>query len=382
VTTLSTGADDEGDPDAVVRQVHRLDVAVIGGGQAGLAAGFYLRRTDLDFAIFDAQSEPGGAWPHAWASLRLFSPAQHSSLPGWPMPPTGPSHPSALDAAEYLRSYEKRYDLPIHRPVRITAVTRDGDWFRLDSDSGTWWARYVISATGTWWRPYLPHYPGQREFTGHQIHTVQYQSPGQFSDRSVVIVGGGNSAAQILADLAPHTSTTWVTRRPPRLLPDDIDGRALFELATRRRTALAQGRADPDGIAGLGDIVAVPSVRAARDQGLLHARSMFSHLTPEGVAWPDGTHLPCDAIIWCTGFRPALSHLTPLHLRDRIGRIPTTEQTQARDEPRLHLLGYGDWTGPGSANLIGAGVTARRTVARIAAHLGRLPRWAERALKD
>ncbi|MBB6349949.1 putative flavoprotein involved in K+ transport [Nonomuraea muscovyensis] len=335
-----------------------VDVLVIGGGQAGLAAGYYLRRAKADFVILDAQERPGGAWRHAWPSLRLFSPAQYSSLPGRMMPaPPGGGYPSAEDTVAYLTDYEQRYDLPVIRPVTVRAVRRGGDRLLVDTGAGTWRARVVISATGTWWRPYVPYYPGIRGFRGEQLHTVDYRGPEPFRGRRVVIVGGANSGAQILAEVSTVADTTWVTQRPPRLLPDELDGRALFALATRR----AEGGA---GIGDLGDIVVVPPVREARDRGVLKAEPMFSRITAEGVAWPDGTSLACDAIIWCTGFRPALGHLAPLRLRGPDGRIPV-EGTRAIGEPRLHLLGYGDWTGPASATLIGAGRTARETVAEI-----------------
>ncbi|MEU8108769.1 ArsO family NAD(P)H-dependent flavin-containing monooxygenase [Nonomuraea muscovyensis] len=335
-----------------------VDVLVIGGGQAGLAAGYYLRRAKADFVILDAQERPGGAWRHAWPSLRLFSPAQYSSLPGRMMPaPPGGGYPSAEDTVAYLTDYEQRYDLPVIRPVTVRAVRRGGDRLLVDTGAGTWRARVVISATGTWWRPYVPYYPGIRDFRGEQLHTVDYRGPEPFRGRRVVIVGGANSGAQILAEVSIVADTTWVTQRPPRLLPDELDGRALFALATRR----AEGGA---GIGDLGDIVVVPPVREARDRGVLKAEPMFSRITAEGVAWPDGTSLACDAIIWCTGFRPALGHLAPLRLRGPDGRIPV-EGTRAIGEPRLHLLGYGDWTGPASATLIGAGRTARETVAEI-----------------
>ncbi|GAA4297078.1 cation diffusion facilitator CzcD-associated flavoprotein CzcO [Actinomadura luteofluorescens] len=346
-----------------------LDVAVIGGGQAGSAAGFYLRRSGVEFAIFDAQDEPGGAWPHMWASLRLFSPARYSSLPGRPMPPWNRGYPPAAHVVDYLTAYEKRYELPIHRPVRIEAVHRDGDLLRLDSATASWRARHVISATGTWWSPYLPYYPGRGDYQGRQLHTVQYHTPEDFHGQRVVVVGGGNSAAQITADLASQATTIWTTPRPPRFLPDDLDGRALFELASRRLRRLRDGHADSGGIGGLGDIVAVPAVRDARDRGLLHAQPMFDRLTATGIAWRDGRTEDCDAIIWCTGFRPALSHLTPLGLRDGTGHIPTGGGTRALAEPRLHLLGYGDWTGPGSATLVGAGRTARDAVRDITSQL-------------
>ncbi|MGW4213684.1 ArsO family NAD(P)H-dependent flavin-containing monooxygenase [Lentzea sp. NPDC004789] len=328
------------------------DVVVIGGGQSGLAAGYYLRRAGLSFVILDAQPEPGGAWQHGWDSLRLFSIARHSSLPGWPMPPFLDGYPTAAHVIDYLSAYEKRYALPIHRPVEVQAVQRRGDQLVVETDTGEWTAKAVISATGTWWRPFVPTTPGR--FAGRQLHTTGYRNAEQFAGRRVVVVGGGNSGAQIAADLVGHVDLTWVTLRPPRYLPDEIDGKALFDIAS----------AQAGGIANLGDIVAVPTVRAARDAGRLVAQPMFDHFDGNDVVWPGGSRQEVDVIIWCTGFRPALNHLAPLGLRTSEGRIPVAG-TRAEEEPRLHLLGYGNWTGTASATLIGVGRTARAAVAEI-----------------
>ncbi|MER5809065.1 ArsO family NAD(P)H-dependent flavin-containing monooxygenase [Streptomyces sp. NPDC002033] len=344
----------------------RTDVVVIGGGQSGLAAGYHLRRLGVEHVILDAQAGPGGAWQHTWDSLHLFSPAQYSSLPGRLMPAQpGRLYPDAAHVVAYLADYEKRYELPVRRGVWVSAVHRDGAFLRVETDGGTWRARAVISATGTWTRPFLPAIPGRRDFTGRQLHTVQYKNPDQFAGQRVVVVGGGNSGAQIAADLAGTADLTWVTQRPPRYLADDIDGRALFDHATARRRALDAGRTDTGGVASLGDIVAVPPVRAARDAGLLTAQPMFTRLTTTGIQWADGTRADADAVIWCTGFRPALAPFAGLHLRGSRGHI-ATDGTRAVDEPRLHLLGYGDWTGPASATLIGVGRPARDTARQIA----------------
>ncbi|GHC79006.1 monooxygenase [Nocardiopsis terrae] len=351
---------------------HEVDVVVVGGGQAGLAAGYFLRRagrrTGLDFAILDGGAEPGGSWPRYWDSLRLFSPAGHSMLPGWWMPEEeGREYPSARHTAWYLSEYERRYDLPVRRPVRVEGVERAGDRLRVRTDRGNWRARYVISATGTWSAPHLPDLPGRGVFAGRQLHTVDYRSPEEFAGQRVAVVGGGNSAAQILAELSPVAETLWATRRPPRLLPDDVDGRALFSIATRSQQAAERGES-AQGVGDLGDIVAVPSVRRARDRGALKAEPMFDRLTPTGVAWADGTTWDCDAVLWCTGFRPALHHLEPLGRLGPDGRV-AVEGTRAVAEPRLHLLGYGDWTGAASATIIGAGRTAKGAVAEIVREL-------------
>lgn len=358
-----------------------VDVAVIGGGQAGLAIGYYLRRAGLvpgrDFLILDAAERPGGAWQDMWAGLRLFSPATYSSLPGWMMPPwddAAAGFPPRTHVIDYLTRYEERYELDVRRPHRVHAVSPadSGDRLLAHANGLDVAARLVVSATGTWTQPFWPAYPGAGAFEGRQLHAAQYRRPEELGGQRVVVVGGGNSGAQVLAEVSTVADTTWVTTRPPRFLPDDVDGRALFAAATARIEALRQGL-EHSGVGGLGDVVMVDSVREARDRGALKAQPMFSRLTSAGVAWPDGAALDVDAIIWCTGFRPALRHLRALSLRDHAGRVPVdgTSGTRADGEPRLHLVGYGDWTGPASATLLGVGRSARDTTAEILERLQR-----------
>ena len=360
-----------------------FDVVVIGAGQAGLAVAYYLRRAGFaphrDVVVLDANERPGGAWQHLWPSMRLFSPPAFSSLPGWMMPGADTDYPPATHVVDYLARYERRYQLPVLRGRRATAVTRIDDDPRgallvsgtgRDGEAASWTTRAVVSATGTWGRPFVPHYPGGDTFAGQQVHSCDYRGPEPYAGRRVVVVGGGNTAAQLLAEISEVAETTWVTLRPPRFLPDDVDGRVLFDVATTRRRALDAGERDPGGVAGLGDVVMVESVRRARERGALEAEAMFERITASGIEWGDRSRQDADVILWCTGFRPDLPHLAPLGLR-REGTHPATTGTRAIDEPRLHLVGYGDWTGPASATLIGVGRTAREAVREIATDLAR-----------
>lgn len=127
-----------------------LDVAVIGAGQAGLASAYYLRRAGVKFIMLDAEERPGGAWRHAWNSLRLFSPASFSSLPGWMMPAkSDTTYPARDDVVDYIARYEQRYQFRIKRPVSVKSVRRIDGGLGVESDQGEWHARAILSTTGT-----------------------------------------------------------------------------------------------------------------------------------------------------------------------------------------------------------------------------------------
>ncbi|HBL97149.1 MAG: ArsO family NAD(P)H-dependent flavin-containing monooxygenase [Methylococcales bacterium] len=337
-----------------------FDTIIIGGGQAGLAVGYYLRRAKLDFIILDNQDQSGGAWQHTWPSLRLFSPALMSSLPGRLMPKAKDGeYPHRDEVIHYLADYEEHYKLPIYRPYQVQSVQRDDEnnCLRVTDGSFTWLAKTVVSATGTWSNPIIPSTKGQQAYLGEQCHSAHYEGPDAYRNKRVLVVGGGNSGAQIYAELAEVANASWVTREPPLFLADDVDGRVLFERATARITGSNNG--DPEG--GIGDIVMVPPVKAARDKGILHSVPMFSQFTQQGVIWADGSEETIDAVIWCTGFEPNLDHLAPLNVLEADGKVQVKDG-QAVKEPRLWLFGYGDWASPGSATLIGAGRSARENV--------------------
>ena len=319
---------------------HDPDVVVIGGGQAGLATGYYLQRARLSFVILDDQPAPGGAWRHTWPSLTLFSTAGFSNLPGLPMP-SYDGFPPASHVIDYLAAYEARYGLPVERPVRVERIGWGGGIFHVRTDRRTWRARAVVSATGTWSRPFVPWYPGR--FAGRQWHSAGYPGPEPFAGSRVAVVGGANSAAQIAAELSAVADLDWYTLQPPRWMPDDVDGRILFRRNRQRMLALTRGEPDPGPASRLGDIIMVPPVLEAREAGRLVATPMFERLD----------QVVADHLVWCTGFRPALGHLRGL-LADRTPQVPG-----------LHLVGYGDWTGPGSATLAGVAPGARQAVEEI-----------------
>lgn len=344
------------------------DVIIVGAGQAGLSVAYFLRRTNLSVLLLDAEEAGGGAWQHGWDSLRLFSPASWSSIAGWPMPASGEQYPSRDHVVDYLRKYEARYELKIERPVCVTGIEPTEQGFQVNAGVRSWHSRAVVFATGTWRNPFVPNVEGLMSFKGQQLHSAQYASPEPFTGKRVMVVGGGNSGAQILAEVSlVAQSTTWVTLEPPAFLPDEVDGRVLFERATARWQALQEGK-DPESLpGGFGDIVMVPPVLDARLRGVLHSVGSFEKLMADGAQWGDGSTEPFDAIIWCTGFRPALQPLETLGVVNE-SRV-TVDGTQVHGVPGLWLVGYGEWTGPASATLIGVMRTARSTAVEVEQYL-------------
>ncbi|MDF9797817.1 putative flavoprotein involved in K+ transport [Catalinimonas alkaloidigena] len=342
------------------------DVIIIGGGQSALAVGYYLRRTDFRYLILDKEEKSGGSWQHYWQSLRLFSPATYSSLPGTIMPGGADYYPSREDTLDYLRMYEEKYQLAVQRPTYVERVEKVKGLYQLKTNQGEFRTKVVVSATGSFTKPFIPQVQGMENFEGDILHSAAYRSPEPFKDQRVIIVGEGNSGAQILAEVSQHAQTSWLTSIEPSFLPDDVDGRVLFDRASTRYAAQKQGESYRPP--SLGDIVMVPPVKEARERDVLKAKPTIEHFKKDGAVLQNGEFVKADSVIFCTGFRPALEHLKPLNVIENNGRI-LTKQTKALKIEGLWLVGYGSWTGFASATLIGVGRSARHTVQEIERYL-------------
>ncbi|MGC4962614.1 NAD(P)-binding domain-containing protein [Gordonia sp. DT218] len=364
------------------------DVLVIGGGQAGLSAAYFLQRFSLDdrYQLLDHARGPGGAWQFRWPTLTLAAANRVHDLPGYGLVEAlgrdCETFPAATAVPEYFGKYEQKFGLRVHRPVDVRSVER------LDAESGddgfvatlrdrrTITTRAIINATGTWERPFVPHVPGIGDFRGRQLHTHDYVGPEEFAGKRVLVVGAGISAIQLLIEIArraPGAQTFWCSRTEPVFDPTPFDPdkgrRAVARVDERVRAGLP-----PTSVVSVTGLALTPAIRAAQDDGILAWRPMFTRITETGVCWDCGVEatsgdatLDVDVIFWNTGFRSALDHLAPLHLRGPGGGITMTGRlaTTVAAEPRIQLLGYGP-----SASTIGANRAGRAAARNVAELIG------------
>lgn len=355
--------------------VGTADVVVIGAGQAGLSAAHHLlRRGGVSVVILDAEHGPGGAWRHRWDSLTMATVNGIRELPGMPEVEAADEEPANRAVPEYFADFERRFEVPIERPVRVTLVEDDPS---ADFASGPGprpllvhsvgpagerrapiRARAVLNATGTWTRPFRPAYPGAAGFRGLQLHTADYRRAEDLAGKRVGIIGGGISALGHLLEIAEVGETFWYTRREPvfeeRPFTQDLGREAVAGVAERVR----QGLPVRSVVSATG-LIWTPELRQAQRRGLLVRRPMFTEITPVGVREAEGTETELDVLLWATGFRHELRHLRPLSLHNSRGGI-TMDGTAAAHDPRIHLLGYGP-----SASTIGANRAGRAAVHRV-----------------
>ncbi|MGW0817055.1 flavin-containing monooxygenase [Streptomyces viridiviolaceus] len=296
------------------------DLIVIGAGQSGLAtAALAPRHGFARTLVLEAADQVGGSWPHYYDSLTLFSPARYSSLPGMRFPGDGDRYPTRDEVVDYLRAYARRLDADIRTSTTVTSVMpRRGAWVVRADDGAEFTAGAVVAATGSFRSPYTPDVPGCEEFAGRSLHAADYRSPEPFTGRRVVVVGGGNSAIQIAAELGAVAETMLASRRPIGWVKQRPLGRDVHWWFKRTGFDIAP-------LSQLLEKVPVSVLddgryRTALDTHGVERREMFTRLTQDGVVWADGTKEPVDAVIWATGYRLTFPYLNGSGALDADGR--------------------------------------------------------------
>lgn len=348
----------------------RLDTLVIGGGQAGLAIGFYLKEQERNFLILDANQRIGDAWRKRWDSLRLFTPAKYDGLPGAPFPGDPLSFPSKDALAAYLEGYAARFDLPVQTGVRVERLWRDGDRYIVNSGGNRWEARNVVVATGSTQVPEVPSFAGELADSVVQLHSSQYRNPGQLQEGPVLVVGMGNSGAEIAIEVSRTLHTTQVAGRPAGEIPVK-HGR------TAARYAFPVVRFLGLHVLTLGTPIGRKVVPALKAHAEPLVRTKTKDLAAAGVqvvprvtgvadgmpVVADGTRLEVSNVIWCTGFREEFSWIDPALLD--AGAMPRQWRGVALDSPGLFFLGQRFLYAEVSDTLPGLGRDARYLASKI-----------------
>jgi putative flavoprotein involved in K+ transport len=307
----------------------RPPVIVVGGGQSGLAAARALRELETPTVILEASDRPAGSWPRYYDSLRVFSPAGFSSMPGMPLPGAADRYPGRDEIADYLEQYAAQLDVEIQTNTRVDTIQQDGKRFMvLTEDGRSLSASGIVAASGSFSNPYRPSFPGEETFTSELSHAADYRNPTPYAGRRVVVVGAGDSAAQIANELAPVATVTIATRHPLRFVPQRLDGRDVHYWLRESGfdTLPAIWLRKITGGSVVTDSVGFEQTLA---EGGVDRRPMFIALDGGRVVWRAGQREPVDAIILATGYRPSLHYLRGLgaldeHAPQHVGGISST----------------------------------------------------------
>jgi putative flavoprotein involved in K+ transport len=319
-------------------RVERFETIVIGGGQAGLAVGHHLAARDVDFVILDAAKRVGDSWRQRWDSLRLFTPAAYSGLPGLPFP-APPAHlPDKDEVADYLARYAERFDLPVRLGTAVNSLGRSGERYVVHVGEAVLEAENVVVATGPFQRPRLSDVATRLSPNIRQLHSSEYVNPWDLPDGPVLVVGAGNSGAQIALELTRFRKV-WLAGRDTGHLPRRALGRDLFHwiwpVLTRATTDTHLGRRLRERARRGGDaLIGIPE-RTLLDAGI----QRVGKLTEErgGLPMCGGNVLEPSVIVWCTGYRPSYEWIDiPILGEDG---YPRHERGIATDAPGLYFVG-------------------------------------------
>ena len=343
-----------------------VDAVVIGAGPAGLATAQQLRAAGLKPIIFDRADAVGAVWRRHYDRLHLHTPRSLSGLPGAPMPAAYGRYPSRAQFVEYLESYARTFGLEPVFNTAVRAVRRAGQGWRVDTGADPIETPIVVVATGWADFPHSPQWPGMAAFGGPLLHSSAYRNAAPFVGQRVLVVGFGNSGAEIALDLSESgAAATLAVRSPVRVLPRDLFGLPILSFSVAQRflparladainapiIRLAIGSLEPlgfkvavkgplrmieeDGRVPVLDIGALAQIRA----GKIAVRGGVARFGARSVTFDDGKSEPFDAAILATGFKPDLRALLPdaKGVLDTQGRPLVSDRPTA--EPGLYFVG-------------------------------------------
>lgn len=349
------------------------DVVVIGAGQAGLSVSYHLKRKGIDHVILDAAPRVGDVWRQRWDSLRLFTPAKFDGLDGYRFPADKDTFPTKDQMADYLESYATHLHLPIHLNTRVDRLRKVNGHFCVETSRGAYAADQVVVAAASYQKPRVPKFARELESDIVQIHSHEYRNPAQLPDGPALLIGAGNSGAEIAMDLA-RTHTVYLSGRDVGHVPFNPEGfagrkllvrlviRVLFHHMLTMRTPM--GRKFRSKMHGHG----MPLIRTRPGQLERAGVRRIGRITGVRGGRPvseDGTEVACATVIWCTGFHSGFDWID-LPVLDEDG-LPRHQFGKASDTEGLYFTGLPFQYAMSSTLVSGVGRDARRVADWIAA---------------
>ena len=340
---------------------NRLPVLVVGAGPAGLATSRELGRRRVAHRVLERGDTVGYTWANLYDSLTLHTGKHMSGLPGMPLPRSAPLFVPRREFWEYLGRYARAFDLPIETGCRAERITRaDGGWV-MTTNRGVLAADAVVVATGIVANPRIPRLAGQERFAGRIGHSVEYRRPDGYAGRRVLVVGVGNSGAEIASEIAraggkvtvavrsganvvPLTLAGvpiqylayWVRKLPRRVQERIVDLIGLLTELRRGPPVLPRPGYSPlDAIPVIGFHL-VDAIAA----GLIDVRGGVAELTADGAHFHDGSAGRFDDIILATGFSAAVGPLGSLIGVDEKGFARRRDRVVSLDQPSLYFVGH------------------------------------------
>lgn len=342
---------------------------VIGGGQAGLAAGYFLARQGKNFIILDENRRSGEAWRKRWDSLRLFTPSQFDGLPGMPFPMPGDYFPAKDEVADFLEGYAGQFHLPVQHGVRVDRLSRNGEGYHLSAGASSFSAKNAIVATGPFHTPHTPPFAGQIDPAILQWHSSAYCNPAQIPVRSVLVVGAGNSGAEIALELSRAGKQVWLAGRDVGRIPADALGKAFngrpywWFISHVLSVDTPMGRKMRSSVLYHGN----PLIRTRRQEVIEAGVECTPRVSGVRAGKPqleDGSTLPVEGVIWATGFRPDFKWID-LPVFDEHG-YPRHQRGMVSEAPGLYFVGLHFQTALTSGLLGGVGADAAYITGQIA----------------
>lgn len=318
---------------------------VIGGGQAGLAVGYHLSRRNLPYAIVDANDRIGDAWRNRWDSLQLFTPSRLDGLPGMPFPGYHWGFPSKDELADYLESYARHFEIEVQTGVRVESLTREGSRFVAVAEGRRFEADNVVVAMSSWQKPRIPEFADKLDSDVVHFHVADYRNPGQLQPGPVLVVGAGNSGAEVAKEVA-RTHDVWLSGPDTGSIPfrpESVMARILMPIIARvvfhrlLTTSTPIGRRARPKMVSSGepllrvkakDLAEAGVERVPRVTGIQNGKPRLD----------DGRVIDAANVVWCTGFHPGFSWIDLPAIRDETQQ-PNHHRGVMEETPGLYFVG-------------------------------------------